>query len=198
MRFVSASGSKQPDSFFDRATIDADGSLVGTDAECKQGIDIAYDGTWGYHPLLVSLANTGEVLRLVNRPGNRPSHEDAAAALDHAVTVCLGAGFREVLLRGDTDFSQTAHLDRWDADPRIRFIFGYDAMPNLKTLAEELSPAAWKTLQRREPPPPATGPRQRAGPVKNDLVRAHGYETLRLRSEEIAEFPYQPVACREL
>jgi len=24
------------------------------------------------------------------------------------------------LLRGDTDFSQTTHLDRWDADPRIR------------------------------------------------------------------------------
>jgi hypothetical protein len=32
----------------------------------------------GYHPLVVSLANTGEVLSIVNRPGNRPSHEGAA------------------------------------------------------------------------------------------------------------------------
>jgi DDE family transposase len=148
--------------------------------------------------LIITLANTGEVLRLVNRPGNRPSHEDAAAALDRAVATCLRAGFRQVLLRGDTDFSQTAHLDRWDADGRIRFIFGYDAMPNLKALAEELPESAWKTLVRRQPPPPATAPRQRAGNVKDDLVRAHGYETLRLRHEEVAEFPYQPVACREI
>jgi len=51
---------------------------VATAAGCKQGVDIAYDGTWGHHPLIVSLANTGEVLSLVNRPGNRPSHEGAA------------------------------------------------------------------------------------------------------------------------
>jgi hypothetical protein len=188
---------QQPASFFARATLDADGTLVGTAAQCKEGIDIAYDGTWGYHPLVISLANTGEVLRLVNRPGNRPSHEDAAAALDQAIATCLRAGFRQVLLRGDTDFSQTAHLDRWDADPRLRFIFGYDAMPNLKALAEELPESAWKTLERRPAPPPATAPRQRPANVKDALVRAHGYETLRLQHEEVAEFVYQPVACRE-
>ena len=64
----------RPD-FFDEAILDLDGTLVATDAECKQGVDIAYDGTWGYHPLVVTLANTGEPLYLVNRTGNRPSHE---------------------------------------------------------------------------------------------------------------------------
>jgi hypothetical protein len=67
---------QQPE-FFDLATVDADGTLVETDAERKQGIDIAYDGTWGYHPLLISLANTAEPLYLVNRSGNRPSQEQA-------------------------------------------------------------------------------------------------------------------------
>lgn len=86
-----------------------DGHLVGTDGECKEGMDIAYDGTWGHHPLLVSLANTGEVLRLVNRSGNRPSHEGAAAECDRAIALCRRAGFRRILLRGDTDFSQTKH-----------------------------------------------------------------------------------------
>ena len=40
---------RQPAAFFDLAKIDMDGTLVGTAGECKQGIDIAYDGTWGYH-----------------------------------------------------------------------------------------------------------------------------------------------------
>src|SRR6266852_90394 len=53
---------RQPADFFELARIDMDGTLVATDAECKQGIDIAYNGVWGYHPLVVSLANTGEVL----------------------------------------------------------------------------------------------------------------------------------------
>jgi hypothetical protein len=36
----------QPSQFFDEAVIDVDGSLVATGAGCKQGVDIAYDGTW--------------------------------------------------------------------------------------------------------------------------------------------------------
>ena len=54
----------QPDEFFAQARIDADGTLVPTTGECKQGMDIAYDGTWGYHPLVLTLANTGEVMGL--------------------------------------------------------------------------------------------------------------------------------------
>jgi hypothetical protein len=188
---------QQPDSFFELALVDADGSLVATDAECKEGVDIAYDGTWSYHPLIVSLANTGEVLRLVNRPGNRPSHEGAADALDRAAATCFRAGFRKVLLRGDTDFSQTTQLDRWDADARMRFLFGYDARPNLVALAEHLPERAWKKLHRRQRPEPATGPRRRPANVKDTRVRAHEFETLRLRSEEVAEFNYRPVACQK-
>src|SRR5437588_2191766 len=116
---------QQPAAFFDQAIIDLDGTLVGTNGACKQGMDIAYEGTWGYHPLVVSLANTGEVLSLVNRSGNRPSHEGAAAEVDRCLAVCFQGGFRRVLLRGDTDFSQTEHRDRSNADPRSGFIFGY-------------------------------------------------------------------------
>jgi Transposase DDE domain group 1 len=188
---------RQPEDFFAEAVLDADGTLVPTAAEHKEGVDIAYDGTWGYHPLLVSLANTGEVMRLVNRSGNRPSHEGAADALDRATASCFAGGFRKVLLRGDTDFSQTAHLDRWNADTRIRFIFGYDSRQNLEDLARQLPQMAWKLLMRRQSPPPVTGPRQRTANLKAEQVRAREFETLRLRSEDVAEFNYQPSACRE-
>jgi hypothetical protein len=184
----------QPASFFDLATIDMDGTLVETTGQCKQGMDIAYDGTWGYHPLVLTLANTGEVLWLVNRSGNRPSHEGAAAAVDRVVTVCREAGFRYVLLRGDTDFSQSEHLDRWNTAGNS-FVFGFDATPNLRALAEDLPATAWQPL----PHPPAytvqTQPRQRPTNVKEAIVVEREFENQRLRSEDVAEFLYQPTAC---
>lgn len=187
----------QPSAFFDRADIDMDGTLVATSGGCKHGMDIAYDGTWGYHPLILSLANTGEILGLVNRSGNRPSHEGAAAEVDRAVAVCFRGGFRQVRLRGDTDFSQTEHLDRWAADGRITFVFGYEAAPNLKALAEDLPASAWQRLERPSRYEVRTQPRRRPDKVKEAIVVARGYENLRLGSEEVAEFRYRPTACRQ-
>ena len=57
------------------------------------------------HPLVMTLANTREVLYIVNRSGNRPSHEKAAVYFDRAIDLCRRGGFRKVRLRGDTDFS---------------------------------------------------------------------------------------------
>ena len=173
-----------------------DGTLVATGAGCKQGMDIAYDGTWGYHPLVVSLANTGEVLSLVNRSGNRPSHEGAAEQLDRAILLCREAGFRQVCLRGDTDFTQTEHLDGWDAEG-VTFLFGIDAMPNLKAMAEDLPASAWPELQR---PPRYDGqgpPRKRPEKVKDQIVRQREFETLTRLREEVAEFAYRPTACQQ-
>lgn len=184
----------QPAAFFDEAFIDADGTLAETTGQCKQGMDISYEGVWGYHPLVVSLANTQEPLFLVNRSGNRPSFEGAAARFDQARALCATAGFRRITFRGDTDFSQTAHLDRWDA-AHVRFIFGYDARANLIAAAEGLPEEAWTPLER----PPAyvvqTQPRQRPANVKEAVIVAREFKNLRLEAEAVAEFAYQPVAC---
>jgi hypothetical protein len=187
---------EQPHAFFDQAIIDLDGTLVGTTGSCKQGMDISYKGTWGYHPLVVSLANTGEVLSIVNRPGNRPSHEGAAAEADRCMAVCFQGGFRRVLLRGDTDFSQTERLDGWNADGRVRFVFGFDKRPNLVEIAENLPPGAWKKLTRPPRYEVATQTRQRPENVKDRVVKQRQFDTLRLNSEEVAEFNYQPTACK--
>jgi hypothetical protein len=188
---------RQPAAFFDEARIDMDGTLVPTDAECKAGVDLAYDGTWGYHPLVVSLANTGEVLSVVNRSGNRPSHEGAAVEVDRALRVCLKGGFRHVLLRGDTDFSQTQHLDRWSADPRVHFIFGLDATAGRHVLADDLAASAWQPLERPARYEVKTEPRMRPPRVKEQIVRQRQFQNTRLVSEEVAELRYRPVACRQ-
>jgi len=187
---------QQPEAFFEEAVIEADGTMVETTGECKQGMDVSYNGIWGFHPLVVSLANTQEPLYLVNRSGNRPSHEGAAERFDQAVALCRRAGFRRITLRGDTDFSQTEHLDRWNAEG-VRFVFGIDAMPNLVNLAENLPKRAWRRLRRPLKYTVETQPRERPENVKEQIVRARGFKNLRLESEDVASFSYSPTACRE-
>jgi hypothetical protein len=186
----------QPATFRQRAIVDADGTITPTTGACKGGMDISYDGQWGYHPLLISLANTGEPLFVVNRSGNRPSAEDAASWLDRAIAVCRQGGFGRVLLRGDTDFSQTAHLDRWDADG-IGFLFGIDAMSNLVKKAESLPAKAWKRLIRPAKYQVQTQERARPDNVKEQIVRRREFQNIRLVEEEVAEFAYRPTVCQK-
>jgi len=188
---------QQPESFFDCATIDMDGHLVETTGECKVGMDIAYDGTWGYHPLLVSLANTGEVLRVLNRSGNRPSHEGAAAECDSAMQTCRAAGFRSFLIRGDTDFSQTKYLDAWNAEGNVTFHFGYAAMPNLIDVANTLPEQGWKRLKRHPRYEVKTKTRSKPENIKEQIVVAREFDNIKLNSEDVAEFMYQPTACSQ-
>jgi hypothetical protein len=187
---------RQPAEFFDCAWIDADGTMVPTGAECKQGIDISCKGIWGYHPLAVTLANTGEVLRLKNRSGNRPSHEGAAEQLDQSIALCRKAGFRRIVLRGDTDFSQTKFLDGWHEQGDVTFVFGYDCTASLHVMADDLPNTAWKLLTRPARYEVQTTPRAKPEPVKQPIVEERGFKDIRLLDEWVAEFPYQPTACR--
>ena len=185
--------SNQDEEFHRQATIDVDGTIAPTDGQCKSGIGMSYTGQWSYHPLVVSLAETNEVLYSVNRSGNRPSHEGAAEVLDRAIELVRGGGFQKVLLRGDTDFTQTRHLDRWDQEG-VEFLFGADASQGLVKRAEGLPPSAWSWLDRAKKKKLR---RRRRKNVRQALVKKNGYRNLQLEREDVAELAYRPAACKQ-
>lgn len=189
---------KQPDEFFEQAVIDADGTIAGTTGQCKEGMDMSYKGIWGYHALLISLANTSEPLYLVNRSGNCTSSDGAAVYLDQAIDLSLRAGFRKILVRGDTDFSQTKELDRWDDDERVTFIFGINAMRNLENIADNLPDGLWRPLVRPAKYEVRTETRQKPDNVKERIVVEREYKNIRLESEHVAEFDYSPTKCNKM
>jgi hypothetical protein len=178
------------------AVLDVDGTLAPTEGECKGGMGLSYNGVWGYHPLIVSLANTLEPLYLANRPGNRPSHDGAVEWMDRAAALARQA-FDRVTFRGDTDFSLTRHFDRWTQEG-IGFAFGIDAMKNLVGIAESLeNTGAFQPLDRPVKRVRQGPPRRRPERVKERIVVENEYKNIRLQSEEVAEVPYRPVKCQQ-
>ena len=185
--------SKNPAAFFERATIDVDGTIAGTHGECKEGMDMSYKGIWGYAPLLVTLANTGEILYTRNRPGNRPSHDGCFEYLDPAVDVVRDAGFRKVRLRGDGHFALTEDFDYWTRRD-VEFVFGLPAHPKLVRFADGLQTSEWRPLRRD-----GRSTRCRRGEwkprIKKAIIEKRGYKNLKLECEDYAEFDYQPTKC---
>lgn len=186
---------RQPSSFLEEATIDVDGTLVPTGGNCKQGVGMSYKGEIGYHPLLVSLAQTQEPLFLVNRSGNANSCQGAGGWIDTAIGLVERAGFRRISLRGDTAFSQLDRLDGWHGKG-IRFVLGLRVMEALEQRLEALDSGSWKELVRPPKYEIKGEPRTRPENVRASIISEKEYLNLTLELEEVAELQYVPTGCK--
>jgi hypothetical protein len=156
----------------------------------KEGADFTYKGGFGYHPLVISLAETQECLRLVNRPGNVASAEGAVEHLKELAPM-LKARFRQVLIRGDSAFAQQAIFDVCDSEG-MYFAMVSAKQRNFEELAEEIPDGSWRPFRATERARPSRPRRKRRRNLRRKRARERGKRDLRLEKQWVAEVSYRP------
>lgn len=176
----------------ERAIVDLDSHVHPVYGDQKEGADFSYKGFLAYHPLVISLAETQECLRLINRPGNTPSAEGAETHLRELFPMLLRR-FRQVVVRGDSAFCNQKVFDACEAHGQS-FAVVSPAQKNFEALANGLPESAWKPYRgpRERAPGPRARRRKRRPNLRRRLARQRGKHDLRLERQWVAEIPYRP------
>lgn len=171
--------------------VDLDSHVRHVYGDQKQGADFTYKGGFGYHPLVVSLAETQECLRIVNRPGNVASAEGAADCIRELAPL-LKARFSRVVFRGDSAFANQAIFDAC-ADEEMYFAMVSAQQSNFESLAEGIPERDWRPFQahEREAVEPSKR-RKRRQNLRRRRARGRGKRDLKLKRQWVAELDYRP------
>jgi hypothetical protein len=154
--------------------VDLDSHVASTYGRQKEGADFSYNGKWGYHTLMASLANTGEILDVVQRSGNAHSAQGAAEMLARVLPQVLGRyGFQNVLMRGDSAFDLAGAREECERHGAFYAMVAKEIGPKPRRAAEleedwtEYIPAARKAPARSSSAwlPITTARHRRAGPT---------------------------------
>ena len=173
------------------ATIDIDSTVKPVYGECKQGAEFSYNGKWSYHPLLLTLAETNEPLRTINRPGNAYSAQGATQALEQVLPM-VNRHFQKVRVRGDSAFYQRAIMAEC-VRHRAQFALVMDGYQALQKKAENLQNTAWQPFTD-DPPQPrrlrSVRRRRKRPRYRRKIARRRGYRRLATTRQWVAEFDY--------
>lgn len=173
------------------AFVDIDSHVHAVYGNQKEGADFTYKGNYGYHPLAITLANTQEVLRLQNRPGNVSSADGAGTLLDEVFPV-LTRNFKAVIIRGDSAF---ACQDIFDVCEEHEQFFSVVAPQwgNLPAIAESLPEGAWKPFRAKQDSTRKNKQsRKRGKNLRRRTARGRGMRDIKLHRQWTAEVGYKP------
>ena len=85
--------------------IDVDSTICEVAGKAKQGAAFGYTKVFGYHPLLATRADTGEVLHARMRKGSANTQRGAGRFIDELVARVRRAGATgEIVMRVDSGF----------------------------------------------------------------------------------------------
>ena len=179
------------------ASLDLDSRICPVYGDQKRGADFSYKGSFAYHPEMLSLAETGEWLDMINQPGNKVSGGRAAYLLRRNLSH-VKERFQSVCIRGDTKFGTTDVLSV-AAEHEVNVCVCWPSFPTVVKLADDLPDSAWRPLRRKSSATdrPTRKSRKRRRNVRRMKARRRGYTDKKLKSEHVAEFTYRPTRNRK-
>ena len=130
-----------------RLVVDIDSFVGETFGPTKQGAAFGYTRVRGYHPILATRADTGEVLHIRLRTGSANTSRGFGRFLDELLARVERAGATGPrLLRADSGFWNKQTFDRLDR-AGWQFSIGVRLQPQIRAAIEAIDEAAWQTLE---------------------------------------------------
>ena len=124
-------------------TIDLDSTICRTYGTAKQGARFGYTGVRGYHPLLATLAQTGEVLHSRMRGGNAGASRGAGTFVRETVGRIRGAGATgQLTARADSAFYSRAFIAACQ-DHGVKFSVTVDKDTAIRRAIAAIDDDAW-------------------------------------------------------
>ena len=130
----------------ERLVVDVDSFVGETFGRSKQGAAFGYTRVRGYHPILATRADTGEVLHIRLRKGSANTSRGFGRFLDELLARIERAGAAGPrLLRADSGFWNNHTFTRLDR-AGWQFSIGVRLQPQVRAAIDAIAEAAWQTL----------------------------------------------------
>jgi hypothetical protein len=129
-----------------RLVVDVDSFVGEVHGRFKQGAAFGYTRQRGYHPILATRADTGEVLHIRLRTGSANTSRGMQRFTDELIARVERAGATgPKLLRADSGFWSNQTFDRLER-AGWQFSIGLRLQPAVRAAIEQIDETAWTTL----------------------------------------------------
>ena len=130
----------------ERLVVDIDSTICEVTGKKKAGAAYGYTKVLGYHPLLATRADTGEVLHARMRKGSANTQRGTKRFVEELVARLRRAGATgEITMRFDSGFWSTATIGDLER-LKIHYTLGVRMVKPLVRLVEELPEESWRPV----------------------------------------------------